>query len=117
MDVRRFALRKAFDVHFIDDAIAEGPADVPISFPVECIVDNNALRRPDHAIGRVLTATSQRFGVWIDQASVAVEPLSRFRVKWPVGLQVIELSRLKMRNTNAPNVPPTIVASIEFDYF
>ena len=115
LDIRRLALGKAFDVHFINDAIAERTADVPVSFPVECIVNDYAFRRTNNSIGCLLTATGQRFGVGIDQSGVAVKPLPRFRIKWSVGLQMVELSRLDVWYANTPNIAPTIVASIEFD--
>ena len=89
LNLRGLALRKSFHVHFVDDAIAERAAHMAIAFPVKCIIDDDAFRWSDNAVCRMLATSGQRLGVRVYKPSVAVKPLTRFWIEWPIGLKMV----------------------------
>ena len=116
LNLARLALSKTSDVHLIDDRVAHGATDVAVSLPIEAVVDNDTFRRTNHSVGRVLETTCEGFGVRIDQACVAVEPLPGLGIEWTVGLEMVELTGLEPVQMNTPYIPPAILFAIEFDY-
>ena len=111
------ALREASHVHLVDDRVAHGASDVPIPFPVKRIIHQNTFRGPNDAVGGMLEATRQGLGIRIDQSGVAIKPLPGLGIEWPIGLEVIKLSRFDSVQVNAPDISPAIVIAIEVDHF
>src|SRR5690348_15872597 len=90
---------------------------MPVAFPIEIVVDDNALGRTDNAVGLGQIIARQRLGIGIDQSRPPIEPLTMLRIAWPFGLQMVKLSDAHARYKNAPDIAPTVVARIELDDF
>ena len=117
LDLGGFVLGEAADVRFINDRFADVAADVAIPFPVEIVIDDDALGRADDAIGRRKEVAGQGLGIRIDQPGGAVEPLALLGVVRAVGLEVIELADADAGDEDAPNVAPAVGLAVEFDHF
>ena len=70
LDVAAGILGEAADVHFVDDGFGEFAAKVTIAFPVERVVDDDALGRADDAV--VGVTESSRPALWRRDRSAAL---------------------------------------------
>ena len=86
-------LREAADVHLVDDRFGERPLEVAVAFPIERVVDHDALGRADDAVVGRQEAAGQRAGVGVDQPGLRVEALALAGIERAVGLEVVKLAR------------------------
>src|SRR2546430_4110804 len=117
LDLARFVLGEAADMRFVDDRLAHAAAKMAVALPIEEVIDDDALGRPDDAVWRRQVITGEGLSIWIDQPGLAVEPLSFFGVVRAVGLKVIKLASAHARNEDAPDVAPAVTLWIELDGF
>src|SRR6476620_2709545 len=98
----RLITREAANVRFVDDRLADTTAEMPVAFPIEIIVDDDAFGWTDNSIGRRQIIAGQSLGVRINQPGASVEPLAPLRIPRAFRLQVVKLSDADAGNKNAP---------------
>ena len=103
-------------MQFVDHSLGQFAAEVPVSLPIELIVDHDALRRADDPVRRGLKIAGQGSGIGIDQPRAAVESLTASRIEGAVRLHVIELAGPDPRYERAPDVTPAIGRGIQFNH-
>ncbi len=86
-----------------------------IALPVEGVVDHDALRRPDDAVGTGLERSCESAGVRVDEAGLGVEAVSPFGRQRPIGLEMVQLPRTEVWNEHGPDISPAIGIRVEFD--
>ena len=110
-------LGESADVHLIDDRLGKMGPQMPVSIPIELLVDDYAFRRThDAVVGRQETA-GQGLGIGIDQPGLRVETVSLFRFVRSVRLEMVELTRPHAGDEDTPNVAPPVQVRVEVDDF
>ena len=80
---------------------------MPVAFPIEVVIDDDALGRPNDAVGRRQKVAGQRLGIGIDQPGLAVEPLAVLGIARAVGLKMIKLAGARRRERRCSRCRPS----------
>ena len=108
-------LREAADVHLVDDRFGKRAAEVAVAFPIERVVDDDALGRADDAVVGGQEAAGEGAGVRVDQPGLRIEAVALAGVERAVGLEVVKLTGFEAGNEHAPNIAPAVGLGVELD--
>ncbi len=108
-------LREPAHVHLVDDGLRELAAQMPISLPIEVVIDHDALRGAKDSVFARQKISGQGFCVRVDEPSAAVEPISPFGRKGAICLEVVELPSPDSGDKDTPDISPAVGIAIQFD--
>ena len=111
----RLGTGESANVQLVDHRLVQAAAQVAIALPIELVVDDHALGRPNDAVVGRQEIARQGLRVRIDQPGAAVETHPVVRVERSIGLKVIELTGPGAGHENAPDVAPAVQIGIEID--
>ena len=89
---------------------------MPVSLPVEGVVDDDRFRRHERAVRGDEKPARQGPRVGVDEPGPPVETLADLRCERTVGLEVVELAGGHPGDEDAPDVSPAIGGGVERDH-
>src|SRR5262245_34610335 len=88
-----------------------------IAFPVELVIDDDAIGWADYAVAIGQEVACECFGVGIDEPGAGIESLAVLGAVRSVGLEVIELAGADARDEDTPDISPAVGAGVKADDF